>query len=104
MFKKVIFLKTKLMLLTIFYFRNKLNVKESINLITESWNNITETTIQNCWKKTGILPSINKNIDKNDMNNMDNMNNMNQESDFKKEIKYIFQNLLEAAEVYDYLQ
>ena len=38
------------------------------------------------------------------MNDMDNMNDMDQESDFEEEIEYIFQNLLEAAEVHDYLQ
>ena len=37
--------------------RNKLNVKESIDYIAEAWENVTPTTIQNCWKKTGILPA-----------------------------------------------
>lgn len=97
--KKIIFLE--LTLLTNFYFRNKLNVKESIDLIAESWSNVTETTIQNCWKKTGILPSINENIDENDMDDMD---DMDQESDFEEEIEYIFQNLPEATKVNDYLQ
>ena len=40
-----------------FFFRNKLNVKEAINYIAEAWDNVTQETIQNCWKKTGILPS-----------------------------------------------
>ncbi|GBC13711.2 tigger transposable element-derived protein 6-like [Rhizophagus irregularis DAOM 181602=DAOM 197198] len=37
--------------------KNKLNIKEAIDYIAESWNNVTPTTIQNCWIKTGILPS-----------------------------------------------
>nr|CAG8435620.1 13587_t:CDS:1 [Entrophospora candida] len=40
-------------------FRDKLNVKEAIYFIAEAWNNVTETTIQNCWIKTGILPNSN---------------------------------------------
>ncbi|CAB4375839.1 unnamed protein product [Rhizophagus irregularis] len=35
--------------------RNKLNIKEAIDYIAEAWEDITPTTIQNCWKKTGIL-------------------------------------------------
>ncbi|CAJ0826200.1 6397_t:CDS:2 [Entrophospora sp. SA101] len=37
--------------------RDKLNVKEAIYFIAEAWNNVTETTIQNCWIKTGIFPN-----------------------------------------------
>nr|CAG8687575.1 3549_t:CDS:2 [Entrophospora candida] len=37
--------------------RDKLNVKEAIYFIAEAWNDVTETTIQNCWIKTGILPN-----------------------------------------------
>src|SRR3954453_11095075 len=40
-----------------FLFRNKLNVKEAIDYISEAWENVTQTTIRNCWVKTGILPS-----------------------------------------------
>ncbi|CAB4481139.1 unnamed protein product [Rhizophagus irregularis] len=32
--------------------KNKLNIKEAIDYIAESWNNVTPTTIQNCWIKT----------------------------------------------------
>ena len=46
-----------LLILTIILFRNKLNVKEAIDFIAEAWDNVTQTTIRNCWKKTGILPS-----------------------------------------------
>jgi hypothetical protein len=47
-------------------FRNKLNVEEAIDYIAEAWNNITPTTIQNCWMKTGILPFYNDDDDIND--------------------------------------
>ncbi|GBB99166.1 hypothetical protein RclHR1_34380001, partial [Rhizophagus clarus] len=48
--------------------KNKLNIKVVINYITDAWSNITQTTIQNCWIKTGILPSGNiKDVD--DVNN-----------------------------------
>ena len=40
-----------------------MNVKEAIDYIAEAWNNVTPTTIQNCWLKTGILPSYNEFID-----------------------------------------
>jgi hypothetical protein len=36
----------------------KINIKEAIDYIAESWGNVTEETIWNCWKKTGILPSL----------------------------------------------
>jgi len=32
-------------------------MKEAIDYIAEAWENVTQTTIQNCWKKTGILTS-----------------------------------------------
>ncbi|GES96197.1 tigger transposable element-derived protein 6-like [Rhizophagus clarus] len=52
---------------------NKLNIKEAINYIADAWSNVTQTTIQNCWIKTGILPSGNiKDIDIN--NNSDDIN------------------------------
>ncbi|CAB5385361.1 unnamed protein product [Rhizophagus irregularis] len=78
--------------------KNKLNVKEAIDQIAESWNNVTEITIQNCWKKTGILPS---NINEDDMDNI--TNDVDQESDFEEEIEYLL-NLLEIDDICDYLQ
>ncbi|CAG8695151.1 6623_t:CDS:2, partial [Acaulospora morrowiae] len=38
--------------------KNKINIKEAINYVAESWNEVTELTIVNCWKKTGILPLV----------------------------------------------
>lgn len=38
--------------------KEKINIKEAIDYIAESWDCVTEETVQNCWKKTGILPSL----------------------------------------------
>ena len=38
--------------------REKINMKEAIDYVAESWDCVTEETVQNCWKKTGILPSL----------------------------------------------
>ncbi|CAG8643251.1 3127_t:CDS:2, partial [Acaulospora morrowiae] len=38
--------------------KNKINIKEAINYVAESWDEVTELTIMNCWKKTGILPLV----------------------------------------------
>src|SRR2546421_490202 len=35
--------------------RNKLNVKQAINYIAQAWDDVSVTTIQNCWHATGIL-------------------------------------------------
>ncbi|RHZ87116.1 hypothetical protein Glove_40g7 [Diversispora epigaea] len=43
--------------------KNKINVKEAIEYVARSWDDITTTTIQNCWKKTGILPDLINNSD-----------------------------------------
>ncbi|RGB21955.1 hypothetical protein C1646_776928 [Rhizophagus diaphanus] len=44
---------------------------KAIDYIAEGWNNITQKTIQNCWIKTGILPTYNDDnnddVDKNDL-------------------------------------
>lgn len=37
--------------------QEKINVKEAIDYLADAWKNVTEETILNCWKKTGILPS-----------------------------------------------
>ncbi|CAG8584158.1 6896_t:CDS:2, partial [Scutellospora calospora] len=36
-------------------FKNKLNIKETIDYIAASWDKVEELTITNCWIKTGIL-------------------------------------------------
>ncbi|CAG8599585.1 6673_t:CDS:1, partial [Ambispora gerdemannii] len=37
---------------------NKLNVKEAIDFIAETWDYVNNMTIKNCWQKTGILLSV----------------------------------------------
>ncbi|CAB5293589.1 unnamed protein product [Rhizophagus irregularis] len=61
---------------------NKLNIKEAIDYIAEAWENVTQTTIQNCWVKTGILPSSDCIIDDVNMqgielNELDELNEIN---------------------------
>ncbi|CAB5394319.1 unnamed protein product [Rhizophagus irregularis] len=38
--------------------REKINIKEAIDYVAEAWDCVTEEAVQNCWKKTGILPSL----------------------------------------------
>jgi lipopolysaccharide biosynthesis glycosyltransferase len=33
------------------------DIKKAIKFVAEAWDNVTPITINNCWKKTGILPS-----------------------------------------------
>lgn len=55
----------------IFLFRNKINIKEAIDYIAEAWENVTQSTIRNCWVKTGILPSSDYILDEIDMEEED---------------------------------
>ncbi|KAF8686072.1 DDE protein [Rhizoctonia solani] len=34
----------------------KVNQRESMHLLTRAWNKVSDTTIKNCWRHTGILP------------------------------------------------
>src|SRR6185312_6423690 len=34
----------------------KLNIKEAIEFIADAWEKVKPSTINNCWKNTGILP------------------------------------------------
>ena len=44
-----------------FFLKNrKLNIKEAIDFIVEAWDAVKQSTIVNCWKKTGILPIANE--------------------------------------------
>ena len=36
----------------------RINIKKAINYVAEAWNHVTEETVLNCWRKTGILPSL----------------------------------------------
>ncbi|CAG8540426.1 18163_t:CDS:2 [Dentiscutata erythropus] len=39
-------------------FRKKLNIKDTIYYVSESWDAVEDQTILNCWRKTGILSSF----------------------------------------------
>ena len=39
------------------------NILDATTYCAEAWSAVTETTIRNCWRKTGILPSDNETID-----------------------------------------
>lgn len=82
----------------IILFRNKLNVKEAIDYIAEAWNNVTPTTIQNCWKKTEILPDF---IDEDDVNDEEEDDMHIQEED---EIETFLNELPEAEALREYFQ
>ena len=47
----------KCTIILLLFYRNKLNLKQAINFISRAWNEVTITTIANCWKDTGILPN-----------------------------------------------
>ena len=34
----------------------KVNQLQSMRMLTRAWEEVSETTIQNCWRHTGILP------------------------------------------------
>ena len=38
--------------------KEKINIKEAIDYVAEAWDSVTEETVLNCWRKTGILPSL----------------------------------------------
>ncbi|RIB16355.1 hypothetical protein C2G38_2038638 [Gigaspora rosea] len=40
--------------------RNKLNIKDAIYYVSECWNDIENSVIVNCWRKTGILVPISR--------------------------------------------
>ncbi|GET04471.1 jerky protein-like isoform X1 [Rhizophagus clarus] len=41
--------------------KEKVNIKEAIDYLTDAWENVTDKTIFNCWVKTRILPSSSEN-------------------------------------------
>jgi len=44
-------------------YSNKINVKEAMEYVAQAWNSVKAETIINCWRKTGILPTINDDDD-----------------------------------------
>ena len=63
-------------------------------------------TIQNCWLKTNILPSMNNMDDVNDLNDLNNLDNLDfmNTDNTHEEINYIFNNLPEAVRIQEYLE
>ena len=39
---------------------DSLNIHDAIVFCTNAWNAVTQETISNCWKHTGILPLVNR--------------------------------------------
>ena len=35
-----------------------LNLKEAVRFVAMAWGSVSATTIQNCWKHTGIMPTL----------------------------------------------
>jgi hypothetical protein len=79
-----------------------LNIKEAIDYIADAWKNVTQTTIQNCWIKTGILPSDNID-DVDDVNNDDDDINsdLNKLEDLLSELPEDSDGLLEYFQILD---
>jgi len=48
-------------------FRNKLNVKQAIDYIAQAWDDVSVTTIRNCWHATGILPGATELLNADDL-------------------------------------
>ncbi|CAG8827479.1 20041_t:CDS:1, partial [Gigaspora rosea] len=38
----------------------KLTIREAIDFISDAWDEVSETTIRNCWKTTRIMPETNE--------------------------------------------
>ena len=41
-------------------------IRNAIDFVVEAWDQVESATIKNCWKKTGILPSENDELDEED--------------------------------------
>jgi hypothetical protein len=50
---------------------SKIDIKKCIKYVSIAWNNVTGTTIANCWKKADILPKYEDEIDEQDRENRD---------------------------------
>jgi len=50
---------------------SKIDIKKCIKYVSIAWNNVTGTTIANCWKKADILPQYEDEIDEQDRENRD---------------------------------
>jgi hypothetical protein len=70
-------------------------MKEAIDYVASAWNNVSQTTIQNCWVKTGILPSYDE-VDVDD--------DIIQDFEDDDEIEDLLNELPENDEIRDYFQ
>jgi len=73
-------------------------MKEAIDHIALAWNNVSQITIQNCWNKTGILPSYDAYDDEMD----DNVSIQNFEDE--DEIEDLINELPDDDEIREYFQ
>jgi hypothetical protein len=63
-----------------------LNINDAINFSNDAWNSVTQQTINNCWKHTGILPQ------NNEMDEIDEIEDYNNDQAFNDEME--LQNLI----------
>ena len=70
-------------------------MKEAIDHIALAWNNVSQITIQNCWNKTGILPSYDDEMD-------DNVSI--QDFEDEDEIEDLINELPDDDEIWEYFQ
>ena len=73
------------------FFRNKINVKEAMEYVAKAWDLVTAETITNCWRKTGILPTINND----DINDIDDIDDIQQDELAIQENQKIIEDLLQ---------
>ena len=73
------------------FFRNKINVKEAMEYVAKAWDLVTAETITNCWRKTGILPTINND----DINDIDDIDDIQQDELAIQENQKIIKDLLQ---------
>ena len=82
-------------------------MKEAIDHIALAWNNVSQITIQNCWNKTGILPSYDDEMDDNvsiqDFEDEDEIEDLINELPDDDEIREYFQKLDREIPTEEYL-
>jgi len=71
-------------------------MKEAIDYVASTWNNVSQMTIQNCWTKTGIVPSYDDEMDD------DTNDDTNSEDD--DEIEDLLNELPDNDEIREYFQ
>ena len=56
---------------------NEINVKKCIKYVARAWDNVTNTTIKNCWLKADIMPEYGEPSDVESVDREDHENNAN---------------------------